>query len=187
MATAVLPFIVRICSVLQCVAACCSFVVGFRFDCVAVWRNVLQTAGVDGKYLVVLNCAYCSVLQCCASLATALPRLPLLGRWRQPFFVAVCCSALQCMTVCCSVLQCATLCCSVLQYFAVQCVAVCCSVLQCVAVCYVFTKCCLLWVISPKISWRVTCVAVFCKVMQCASVTCAVTCESHVLQWVAVC
>jgi len=38
------------------------------------------------------------------------------------WYVAVCCSVLQCVAVCCSVLQ---MCCSVL-----QCVAVCCSVLQ---------------------------------------------------------
>ena len=134
MATAVLPCIVRICSVLQCVAACCSVVVGVQFECVAVLSDVLWTAGVDSKYLVVLNCAYCSVLQCCASLATALPRLLLLGRWRQPFFVAVCCSdiVLDCAAVRYIMLQCATMFCNAVCCSVLQRVAVCCSVLQCV-------------------------------------------------------
>jgi len=100
------------CSVLQCVAVCCS---------------VLQRV-TDGGVRLCHMCArtllHCSVLQCVAVCCSVLQ------------FVAVCCSVLQRVTdggvrVChmcartllhCSVLQCVAVCYSVL-----QCVAVCCS------------------------------------------------------------
>ena len=105
-------------------------------------------------------------------------------------FVAVCCSALQCVAVwysvllgvavcckCCSIflwssqiasrrraalLQCAEVCC-----IALQCVAVCCSVFQCVAVCC-----------SALQGVAVCCsvlqgVAVCCSVLQCVAVCCS--------------
>jgi len=108
------------CSVLQCVAACCS--VNNR------WILDLQAASrwFDNTLLqcVVLRC---SMLQCVAMLQC----------------IALCCSVLQCVAVCCSVLPirqnpvapCYTLlhsvalCCS-----ALQCVAVCCSMLHCIAI-----------------------------------------------------
>jgi len=43
------------------IAVCCSVVVGVPFDCVAVLRNVLQTAGVDGNRRVAFDCTYYSV------------------------------------------------------------------------------------------------------------------------------
>jgi len=75
------------CSVLQCVAVCCS--VCSVLQCVAVCCSVLQCAAVCCS---VLQCVavYCSVLQC----------------------VAMCCSMLQCGAARCNVLQCAAVCCS---------------------------------------------------------------------------
>jgi len=110
------------CSVLQCVAVCCSL-------CVAVCCSVLQCVAVCCRCVWishVTNTMCCSVLQC----------------------VAVCCRVLQCVAVCCRCVWMShvtyTMCCSVLQCVAdmykwvishTQCVAVCCSVLQRVAAC----------------------------------------------------
>jgi len=170
------------CSVLQCVAVCCSVHVLVRVE---LWRTFTNTswhahAGMSCGVLqgVVVCCVCCSVLRC----------------------VAVCCSILQCIAVCCcSVLQCVAVCCrdsirmkwlqqtdecamncgthvtksrhahkrvtahtsmrcSALQcasiYSILQCAAVCCSVLQCVAVCCSVLQC----------------VAVCCSVLQCVAV-----------------
>jgi len=54
----------------------------------------------------------------------------------QMFYVAECCSVVQCAAVCCRVLSCVVVCCSVL-----QCVAACRSVLQCLAVCCSASQC----------------------------------------------
>jgi len=145
------------CSVLQCVAVCCSVLqYKSKTQCcnvrryaalVAAWCSVMQ------RDAVVLQCdaVCCSVFQC----------------------VAVCCSVLQCVVVCCSVLKCVEVCCSVFQWLQckskMQCcnvrryvalVAVCCSVLQCVAVCCSVLQC----------------VAVCCSTSQrCNAATCACT------------
>jgi len=97
------------CSVLPCVAVCCSMLqytiesntclLCISFVCSSVLQCVMQCVAVC-----------CSVLQC----------------------VAVCCSVLQCVAVCYSMLQWATLVCDT----RAQCDAVCCSVLQYVVVCY---------------------------------------------------
>jgi len=100
-----------LCSVLQCVALCCSVlhlichkyqphtlvVCCSALQCAVVCCSVLRCVADRCRVVV-----FCSVLQC----------------------VAQCCSVLQCVAVCCSVLQCAAVCCSVLQR-----VAACCSVL----------------------------------------------------------
>ena len=91
------------CSVLQCVAACCSLL-----QFAAVWpiqfSEVWVVCVCGHPYLLSIHtgvcvacCSVCSVLQC----------------------VAVCCSVLQCVTMCCSVLQRVAMCCSVLQCDAV--------------------------------------------------------------------
>jgi len=93
------------CSVLQCVAACCSAI---------EWVSRHS----DTKCVLQCVAVCCSVLQCVA--------VPISG-YRDIQIPSVCCSVLQCATVCCSMLQC-------LCRYQV-CVAVCCSVLQCVAAC----------------------------------------------------
>jgi len=102
------------CSVLQCVAVCCSAFYASAW----IHQIRIQCWPIEGYIMTgprhVSVC--CSVLQC----------------------VAVCCSVLQCGAVCCSVLQCVAVCCSVA---VLQCVAVCCSVLQCVAVCCSVLQC----------------------------------------------
>jgi len=76
------------CSVLQCVAVCCSMFQGGNAveEFVAVYCSVLQCVAVYG-----------SVSQCVAV-------------WKCSR--GVCCSVLQCVAVCCSVLQCVAVCCS---------------------------------------------------------------------------
>jgi len=95
------------CSVLQCVAMCCSGWLG-----VAVGRESVgddeRCAGVMLQFVRVS----CSFLQCIAVCCSGI----------------CCCSVKQCVAVCCSVLQ---------WNMLLQCVAVYCSVLQCVAVEYV--------------------------------------------------
>jgi len=86
------------CSVLQCVAVCCSVLlyllrslVGTRsivFQCVAVCCSVLQC--------IAMCCSTCSGVKSTKD--------------------RMCCSMLQYIVVCCSVLQCVAVCCSVLQY-----------------------------------------------------------------------
>ena len=75
------------CSVLQCVAVCCS-----ALSCVAVRYRVLQC---------VVVCCRCVPL-CCSML-------------QHVACVAVCCSVMQCVIVCCGVMQCVAVCCNVLQ------------------------------------------------------------------------
>ena len=85
------------CSVLQCVAVCCSVVQCSVVQCVAVCCNVLKLLR-------------CSLLQSFAEFRSMLQ------------CVGQCVG--QCVAVCCSVLQCVAVCCSVLQCGAVQCSAV---------------------------------------------------------------
>ena len=77
------------CSVLQCVAVCCSAFYASAW----IHQIRIQCWPIEGYIMTgprhVSVC--CSVLQC----------------------VAVCCSVLQCGAVCCSVLQCVAVCCSV--------------------------------------------------------------------------
>jgi len=138
------------CSVLQCVAVCCSL---YQESCV----RLLQTFPGRGRCVA----ACCSVLQygavfikraVCDFCRHSLGEAGVLVR------VAVCCSMLQslsreqCVTfadipwerqVCCSVLQCVSVCCSLYQESCVRLLQtfpwrlerqVCCSVLRCVAV-----------------------------------------------------
>ena len=168
--------IILCCSVLHCVAVCCSML-----------QHVYVTWLVHVTYSTFFKTLYCSVLQCVAVCCSVLQ------------CVAVCWNVLQCVAVCCStymwcgsykwheapfprhytavcysVLQCVAVCCSVL-----QCVAVCHSVLQCVAVCQIaqhslvsaLTLCCNV----------LQCVAMCCNVLQCVTVCCSV------LQCVAMC
>jgi len=74
------------CSVLQCVAVCCSVLQYVTAFC-KNWNHLF------GAHLPQRTCAHEAMLQC----------------------VAVCCSVLQCAAVCCSVLQCVAVCCTVLQ------------------------------------------------------------------------
>jgi len=84
--------------------------------------------------------------------------------------VAVCCSAMQCVTVRCSALQCVAVCCSVLQCVAVcssviQCVQECCSVLQLVPACSSVHQC------TPLHTSMLKSVPVCCSVLQCVPVS----------------
>jgi len=152
---------VSCCSVLQCVAVCCSLVAknGYRtyscesccsvvLQCVAVWWRKMATELTLGngdhsvfKRAFTLSC--CSVVHFGALWRT----VHCVALWRTVVLcVAMCFSVLQCCAVCCSE------CCSELTFgnmywslsegavdiFVSQCVAVCCSVLQCVA-CSVLT------------------------------------------------
>jgi len=121
------------CSVLQCVAVCCSFAVT-RWTLIYFERAVRGVVVFCSMLQCVLQCVAvcCSELQCFAVFCSVLQ----VSKYEvnveiQTACVAVCCSVLQCVAVCCSVLQCV----AVLQYFAV-CggVTVCCSVSRCVAV-----------------------------------------------------
>ena len=78
----------RVLSVLQCVAVCCSVL-----QCVAVCCSVLQCVGCIYDALRVLS----SEEAACED-------------------GAVCCSVLQCVAVCCIVLQCVAVCCSAVAY-----------------------------------------------------------------------
>jgi len=94
------------CSVLQCVAECCTGLCAHR-TCVRI-RHIQRQIATFGHTFVISDVLhYLAALQC----------------------DVVCCSVLQRVAACCSVLQRVAVCCSVLQR-----VAVCCSVLQCVAV-----------------------------------------------------
>jgi len=131
----------KYCSMLLCVAVCCS-TTQYRVsvtDCSSSWGlEVLQCIAVCCS---VLQCAdvFCSSLQC----------------------IAVCCSVLQCVAVCCSVLQCVPISfvggkshhsvvyCNVLQHCVAECcivlqcvAALCCRVLHCVVVCCSVSQCC---------------------------------------------
>jgi len=159
------------CSVLQCIAACCSVL---RMCC-----SMLQCVRSEkvSRILCVLQCiaACCSVLCMCCRMLQCADYTGL----RQG--VVVCCSVLQCVAVCC---VCIPVCCSVLRYVAMCCgmnivghgrkgygprqsvgFSLCCSVLQRVAACCSVLQC----------------VAVCCSVLQCVAACCSV------LQRVAVC
>jgi len=110
------------------------------------------------------------------------PMIAIFRRYIWIYWVAVCCSVMQCVAVWCSVMQCDAVWCSVLQCVAVccsviQCVAVCCSLLQCVAVCCSVLQCvwwnaCRLWSRSFAGMYEYIvseCVAVCCSVLQCGS------------------
>jgi len=85
------------CSVLQCVAVCCS----------------------------VSQSACCSVLQCVAVTTRTNHNTADSQQWRAAVCCSMlqlaCCSVLPCVAVCCSVLPCVAVCCSVLQCVAVYC------------------------------------------------------------------
>jgi len=87
------------CSVLQCVAVCCS---------VLQWPP-LQNVSCPPLYILQCIAVCCSVLQyvavCCSVLHC-------MCRVLHYTF----CSALQCVAVCCSMLQCVAVCCSGLHY-----------------------------------------------------------------------
>ena len=179
------------CSVLQCVAGCCS---GLHCDFVAYVEVVGQQdcvvlcgAGCCSVLQCVVVCCVVfvvrrSMLQCIAACCNVLWRgvergnvislLKMKGRgsW------SVCCSMLQCAAVCWTVLQCVAVCCSVL-----QCVAVCCSVLQGAAVCYLlemkwgtgrFVCCVHVWVRQSVdvCCTPLPCVAVCCSMLPCVAV-----------------
>ena len=118
------------CSMLQCIAACCS-----ALQRVAVHCSVLQCcSGLQGPPAAPLQqqlkCAVLcgNVLQCVAGVAVCYRGL--LKRHRSSRS-----SMLQCVAVCCSVMQPPPASPPQQQVQAplVECVAVCCSVLQCVA------------------------------------------------------
>ena len=99
--SSILPRISRCsvrCSVLQCLAVCCS---------VDTCRLFLPGSRAA-------EC--CSVLQCLAVCCSVLQSVAVCCRVLQS--VAECCRVLQCVAVCCSVLQCVAVCCSVLQCVA---------------------------------------------------------------------
>jgi len=84
-------FFFMCCSVLQCVAVCCSVPLCL-LQCFCLFLNTR-----------------CSVLQCVLVCFSVL------------LCVAVCCSVLLCAAVCCCVLQCVAVCCNVLLCVAVCC------------------------------------------------------------------
>jgi len=145
-----------VCSVLQCVAVCCS-VLQRVLQCVAVrvavrHQDVLRTHTTPGyapwccsvlKWVPVCcsmvqrAAVWCSVLQFDTKrlwLGTLARMLP--GAAVVQYFavfaacIAVCCSVLQCGAVWCSVLQCVTGWCSVSQWVTVGCSVFQCRVLQ---------------------------------------------------------
>jgi len=83
------------CSVLQCVAVCCSGIAGTNVT------GCLSYATASHHIVSALSSEMQCVVLCCSELQC----------------VAVCCSVLQCVTVCCIALQCVAVRCSVLQYF----------------------------------------------------------------------
>jgi len=105
------------CSVLQCVAMCCSAL--SELQCVTVCCGVLQG---------VAACTHACLLA------------PRHGKHVSVCYVAVCCSVLQFVAVRCSVLQCIAMFCSVLS--ELQCVAACCSVYH-MSLCYRRARCCI--------------------------------------------
>jgi len=124
------------CSVLQCVAVCCSVeehdsCVTSLSQCVAVCCRVLQCVVVCCRDILARNKTpfepfLSRVLDCIKRVIFAFStsknsfsrisvfRLQHSCR-RDAQCVAVCCSVLQCVAVCCSVLQCVAVCCSVLR------------------------------------------------------------------------
>jgi len=139
------------CSVLQCVAVCCSVL--------RIPRSLLPLVSP----LFVLQCvaACCSALQCVAVRCRALPCVAVCCSvlqyvavcqgfpahfcpWYLPCSCSMCCSVLHCVAVCCSAIPCVAV-----RYSVLQCVAVCCSVLQCVAVC------CSVWVCQKGIEGEI--------------------------------
>jgi len=123
------------CSVLQCVAVCCSVPLSVSFC-------IVFHATKDAHHTL----SFCSVFLGLLSVFLHVLRVCVLQ------CVAVCCSVLQCVAACCSVLQCVAVRCSlflgllsvflqVLRVCVLQCVAMCCSVLQCVAACCSVLQC----------------------------------------------
>jgi len=102
------------CSVLLCVAGCCSELhesvsTAMFVMCAAVWCSVLQCVAVC-----------CSVLQCVAVHCSTLLAPP--------------CPVLQCVAACCSVLQQSVS--TAMSVYMLQCAEVCCSKLQCMVICF---------------------------------------------------
>jgi len=139
------------CSVLQCVAVCCSMLPGRSThsdslqQCIGMarcvrGRDIHANAGVGIQHVVVLQ---------------SLAHLPKCHVLRFRLF----CSVLQCFAVFCSVLQC---------------VAVCGSVWQCVAVCSNSSP-------SPFVSTALQCVAVSCSELQSVAVCCIAVCSNSTL------
>ena len=170
------------CSVLQCVAVCCSL---YQESCV----RLLQT--FPGRGWCVGAC--CSVLQYVAVFikrAVCNFRRHSLGDWRGRYVAAcsVCCSALQRVAACCSVLQCTSgevcvtfadillekqvycnvaVCCCTLQTFPGRgwCVGACCSVLLYVAA-YIKRAMCHFCRHSLREVVELQCVVVRCGMLQ---------------------
>jgi len=111
--------------VLQCVAVCCSVLQCVADPCVYTYRRAFGQRATRGM----ANVACCSVLQCVAVCCSAMqiyvykgteepkgrPMVLQMQQAEHPHtaeapvvlqYVAVCCSALQCVAVCCSTLQC---------------------------------------------------------------------------------
>jgi len=175
-----------LCSVLQCVAVCCSVFLyenwvlimsrafGYVLQCVAVCCRVWQCVAVYTyyKWVLIMSCAISCVMQyveVCGSVlycvAVCICYKWVLIRSRATGLVV------QCVVVCCSVLQCVAVCCSVLQWVVVDCsvlqrVAACCSVLQRVAACCSVLQC------RYITSWSWLCLApqnLCCSVLQCVA------------------
>ena len=109
------------CSMLQCVAVCCSVTGVHKTGCTSVHHDTHRTQHTHYSHVLQCVAVCCSVKtlrhECHACAQVAL--MSVVSAQEQ----CVCCSVLQCVAVCCSVLQCVAVCCRVL-----QCVAVCCSV-----------------------------------------------------------
>jgi len=141
------------CSVLQCVAVCCSVLL-----CVAGRRVTSHI------HICVCVAVCCSLLQCVAECCFVLQE----DESRRIYLYVY---VLQCVAVCCSVLQCVAECCFVLQedelhriylyVYVLQCFAVLCSVLQCVAVCCLVSLC---------VAGRQVTLHIFQDVLQCVAV-----------------
>ena len=143
------------CSVLQCVALCCS----------VLYEHACRSA------LVPRGCVWCSVMQRVAACCILRRHTREFSHVQEGFICCSFCSVLQCVAVCCSVLQCVAVCCSVL-----QCVANCCSVLQSVAVIMVSTGDASYETIlnTLQVCVSVERVAVYCSVLQCVAACCSV-------------
>ena len=96
------------CSVLQCIAVCCS-VSGELYSTLLLVCSALLFVAIEVS---------CSEFQCVAVRCSVL-------QWANVLDSFLLLTLLQWVAVCCSVLQC---------FEVLQCVAVCCSVLQCAAV-----------------------------------------------------
>jgi len=127
----VLQYVTVFCSVLQCIAACCTLALEWcRFLCCCVLQSVVVCCTAVHCvaaccYMLQLVAACCNVVQIISSHDTLANKHPTGARLRnsnQQRLVRVSCSVLQYGVMCCSMLQSVAMCCNVLQCDAVYCI-----------------------------------------------------------------